>query len=173
MHHVGSVEPIQPRGEAGAHKPLGFWVSDDNDFGWADWCKAEDFGSYCYRYEVRLCAPERILWLCTEAEVREFADKYCKPPTWADNVRPSSFRRDPHFYYREPLWGRVATEFAGVIITPYQWPLRLKAGFSWYYGWDCASGVIWDGSVVADLIPTQMLEPWTERALPAGDSSDE
>ncbi len=24
----------------------------------------------------------------------------------------------------------------------------------WYYGWDCASGVIWDAEAVAELRPT-------------------
>lgn len=37
-------------------------------------------------------------------------------------------------------------EYAGIIITPYQWARRLE--LSWYYNWDCASGCIWDVSAI-------------------------
>lgn len=159
LHAVGSIAPIHPMGkhQCGAHKPLGFWVSDDSDFGWAEWCAGEGFGEYDYRYEVTLARPESLLWLRSEDAVRAFADEYCTPPAWHDEL-PQSFRDSARF--RSPMWGRIATKYAGVVITPYQWDLRLADAFSWYYGWDCASGVIWDGSAVASVREVPMIEPW-------------
>ena len=47
-------------------------------------------------------------------------------------------------------WRAVAGDYAGLIITPYQWSRRLEP-YSWYYGWDCASGCIWDPSAITDI----------------------
>ena len=44
-------------------------------------------------------------------------------------------------------WGYLATQYQGLIIAPYLWDLRLF-GPAWYYGWDCASGCIWDLTAV-------------------------
>jgi hypothetical protein len=44
-------------------------------------------------------------------------------------------------------WPRVAERFDGVIIAPYQWKHRLE--LMWYYGWDCASGCIWNARAVS------------------------
>ena len=38
-------------------------------------------------------------------------------------------------------WKKAARKYGGLIITPYQWDMRFE--LLWYYGWDCASGVIW------------------------------
>lgn len=165
MHAVGSVSPIHPEGKhkAGAHKPLGFWVSDDNDFGWAEWCEGERFGDYKYRYLVELARPDDLLWVRSLDALKAFSNEHCEPAAWTEGMAPS--RRD---YYREPRWGRLATKYAGVIITPYQWELRLADGFMWYYGWDCASGVIWDGSVVASVSEVPMVRnPWADKSVAA------
>lgn len=34
---------------------------------------------------------------------------------------------------------------------PYQWRRRNERGFSWYYGWDCASGCIWRASAIREI----------------------
>jgi hypothetical protein len=39
-------------------------------------------------------------------------------------------------------WERLAKEYDGVEIAPYQWQRRLSDQ-RWYYSWDCASGCIW------------------------------
>jgi hypothetical protein len=50
-------------------------------------------------------------------------------------------------------WVRVSEEYDGLEIAPYIWSRRLE--FMWYYGWDCASGVIWRprGATVSYLEP--------------------
>jgi len=36
----------------------------------------------------------------------------------------------------------VSKEYDGIEIAPYQWDARLS--LIWYYGWDVASGCIWN-----------------------------
>ncbi len=60
-------------------------------------------------------------------------------------------------------WIKVAKQYAGLIIAPYQWGYRLEPGTHWYYGWDCASGCIWDASVIEriEAIEPAISEPTT------------
>lgn len=41
-------------------------------------------------------------------------------------------------------WLKVKQKYQGIIIAPYQWKCRMAQETKWYYGWDCASGCIWD-----------------------------
>jgi hypothetical protein len=45
------------------------------------------------------------------------------------------------------MWGEVAEEYSGIIISPYS-RARSKS-YLWYYGWNCAGGCIWDTEIVA------------------------
>jgi hypothetical protein len=49
-------------------------------------------------------------------------------------------------YYPSIDWNKVAEEYQGIIIAPYRWEHRLD--MMWYYGWDCASGCIWDSKAI-------------------------
>jgi hypothetical protein len=48
-------------------------------------------------------------------------------------------------------WSKVAKDFDGIVITPYLWERRLDHHVNWYYGWDCASGCIWNTSVIETI----------------------
>jgi hypothetical protein len=48
-------------------------------------------------------------------------------------------------------WVRVAAEYAGILIAPYQRPVRHE--IMWYYTWDCASACIWDTSIIERVEP--------------------
>lgn len=57
------------------------------------------------------------------------------------------------------VWPRVVSDFAalgigGIEVAPYHFNFRGRSS-SWYYGWDAASGVIWEDSVLlaSTLIP--------------------
>ena len=53
-------------------------------------------------------------------------------------------------YAKEPIWPGVAAEgWAGIEIAPYIWARRLDGPARWYYGWDAASGCIWDPTAAA------------------------
>jgi hypothetical protein len=80
----------------------------------------------------------KVLHLKTPVEILEFQETYCVA----------------HPIMRSPGidWGRVAEQYHGIVIAPYQWSLRLD--LMWYYGWDCASGCIWDTWIVERVEPT-------------------
>lgn len=121
-------------------KPAGFWVSvEGNGDGWSDWCRSEQFGvdSLANEHVVTLKPDARILRIESAAGIDAFTDQY---GIAADRG---------HVYGID--WAAVAAEYQGIIITPYQWSRRLRPGSSWYYGWDCASGCIWDLSAVASV----------------------
>lgn len=118
-------------------KPRGLWLSVDGRQSWDEWCQSEDWGIdwLAHRHSVSLKKNNRVLFLRTPEAIREFTDQY-----WHDDP----LRRTYAHHRWEIDWPRVAQESSGIVIAPYQWSCRLESEFSWYYGWDCASGCIWD-----------------------------
>lgn len=117
-------------------KPNGFWLSDEStDDGWSHWCRSEDFGDRRLRYYHDFDADlTDVLHMSTAGELVSFTKKY-------KNHKPG---------YGAPIdWPRVGQKFKGVLITPYVYSCRLA--FSWYYTWDCASGVFWDTSCLTEI----------------------
>lgn len=118
-------------------KPRGLWLSDDQDLGWADWCRDN-------RYETGRLAVKTQFRLSDQAKVRMLRD--------ADAIRAfhAEFRGRPdmpeHLRLRDHFidWPTVAGLYDGILITPYQWELRLDLDLIWYCGWDCASACIWN-----------------------------
>lgn len=127
-----TLRPMAPEPMDGAYssgaaiKPKGFWYEVDGD--WRRWCEAENFGSYSHIHEVDL-ADCHMLFIDTLEKLDAFDDKYRQAP-----ILPTGL-------LYEIDWGMVARDFDGLEIAPYRWERRLD--FLWYYGWDCASGVIW------------------------------
>ena len=125
-------------------KPNGLWVSDENeDPSWRSWCEKEQFGpigtgAIVFEQEIEIVDDGSILHLAHEGAIRRFQQKFALK----EDFPPSINLID---------WKKVAESFKGVLITPYCWSLRLEPGFLWYYGWDCASGVIWDASAIARI----------------------
>ena len=119
-------------------KPTGLWLSDESDHGWKQWCEAEQFRTETlkYRTDFKLKNSDRILRLGSADKLKAFTEQFrANLPI----IGMSSIWID---------WDRVMKEFGGVVITPYIWECRLAPGFSWYYGWDCASGCVWDLSLL-------------------------
>lgn len=127
-----------------AMKPHGLWVSVDGPDGWPAWCRKEQFVDIDaqHRYRITLTARAEILRLSSPADLEAFKRSYGEPDgliRWAD----------------------VAAKWAGIIIAPYQWQVRYAIDSLWYYGWDCASGCIWDASAIASVteVTAQPAEP--------------
>lgn len=119
-------------------KPRGLWVSVEGADDWRSWCEAEGYGNpaeqYCY--QVTLKPAAKVLRLKTTAEILGFAKKYNADPY---------FGRIPTMMSGYGVdWPAVAEKYDGIIIAPYNWNLRLDNRTHWYYGWDCASGCIWN-----------------------------
>lgn len=124
-------------------KPRGLWLSDDSDEEscWPAWCRAETFQleNLRFQYRARLHAKAAVLILASAFEIDAFTTEYGRRPAW---------QRDRGYYRPEIDWPEVGQKYQGIIITPYQWTRRLEGGSPWYYGWDCASGCIWDISAL-------------------------
>lgn len=119
-------------------KPVGLWVSIGDE--WEKWCREEKFAleRLTCKYRVILKKEANILYLDTEDKIYDMHKKYpCKKESISKLI---GLDDDTH----EIDWLKVKSEYQGIIISPYQWECRLSLDSSWYYGWDCASGCIWD-----------------------------
>ena len=119
-----------------ALKPSGLWVSAGD--AWA--VAAEDmFGTEVVRHAslVTLAPDANILHLETIGDIDRFTEQYIDRP----------FDGCPQIID----WHRVAEQYQGILIVPYQSRRRLTPHTFWYYGWDCASGCIWDTAAVASV----------------------
>lgn len=150
-------------------KPYGFWVSVGE--GWKEWCEDADFclSSLSYKYEVILFENANILHLKSAEEILEFSKKYHKSTRDWD-IKSDTYQLD---------WDKVRQEYQGIIISPYQYYCRLNMDCNWYYGWDCASGCIWDLSCIQEFIFREYKEypngenEYDIRFFPLNDTSKE
>lgn len=148
-HLSTSPEPIVLRPGGGASdgfmKPPGFWYEVDGD--WQRWCRDEQWGVDTYRHihAVEL-GDTNMLMIDTLERLDGFHARF-------GHCDPLGVRSELFDYID---WAAVATEWDGVEIAPYQWDRRLT--LRWYYGWDCAAGVIWrpKGVTVTYLGPVDL-----------------
>lgn len=124
-------------------KPTGLWVSVKGDDDWQHWTQdnefAEDTTIPANEHTVTLTGNAQILTLGSMAEVFKFSDQFSLDTSW---------RRDHGRGYRID-WPLIAAQWDGIIIAPYQWECRYADRMFWYYGWDCASGCIWNLNAIA------------------------
>lgn len=127
------VKSIKARGNAINDKPSGLWYGID--YAWLEWCESESFCSYKYTYKLDV-DESKLLILPTVDAILAFNAEYAAPA----------------FYGWHTIdWPRVALKYGGIEIAPYQWDLRFNNRTRWYYGWDIASGCIWDASLVKSI----------------------
>ena len=145
-----AVHSVEQTADGRNDKPTGLWfsVGDDED-GWRAWCEdnmAEWIKDRIVT-EVVLTPTAKMLRLTGAEQIDAFTAEYSVTPTWASGMgeRGSLFER----YAID--WRRVASEYQGIIIAPYVWSRRIDDAARWYYGWDCASGCLWDAAAVASL----------------------
>ncbi len=138
LSHFTDAETLTPRTVKqdlrDKMKPRGLWVSVDGPRDWPEWCADENFRDTKaqHRYRVTLASSANILTLSTVESLVGFDIEY------GDGGDLGLID-----------WALVAAKYQGIIIAPYQWGHRL--GMLWYYGWDCASGCIWDASAIASV----------------------
>jgi hypothetical protein len=142
--------------EQGFMKPTGLWVSDeDAECSWRWWCIQEDFNldMLTHVHEVTLSNTANVLILETPGLVQEFGREF----VMQHGPFAGGSALGNHILMLD--WVRVIQRWHGLIITPYQWECRLKTDTSWYYGWDCASGVIWHPDAIGSVILREIVEP--------------
>lgn len=116
-------------------KPDGLWysVESGNEDDWASWCRGEDYNleglRFAHNVEIDFSS---ILVIETPEALLDFDRQFR-----ASEV-PGSLRFD------QINWGEVVALYDGIEIAPYQWGLQLDSRVTWYYPWDCASGVVWN-----------------------------
>ena len=127
------------------NKPPGLWVSVEGEYDWKYWCEAEEFHLEGLKvsYEVVLKEDANILHLKTPEQIINLRLEYpWIKPQWRDEVGTKlcgSYEID---------WEKMMGKYQGIIIAPYQFSCRMHNDSCWYYGWDCASGCIWDLSCI-------------------------
>ena len=123
----------------GINKPSGLWLSDENDYGWSQWCQDNDFRLKGLKYKTTIKVDtSNVFVIQSVEELKEFNSKY--------GIKKGNFKKDPYFLLEDYFinWDLLKNTHKGIIITPYLHQVRLE--YMWYYGWDCASGCIWDTS---------------------------
>lgn len=142
-------------------KPTGLWFSvedfeDDDDQTWKTWCIQEDFNLeyLTKKHKITLKQDAQILHISNLNEFNAFEESFITVQAniicSIENGRRIFSIKEKSFQEYSIDWIRVIMNFQGIIIAPYLWERRL-GGFlpcnwysNWYYGWDCASGCIWD-----------------------------
>lgn len=117
----------------------GLWVSAESgrQDGWRDWCEGSGFGlaNLTCATEIVLKRKAKPLRIRTAAALCDFSKSYATTHADIDVID----------------WEAVMRDWPAIIIAPYQHLHRHNV--IWYYGWDCASGVIWDASIIAAVRP--------------------
>ena len=124
----------------GNFKPKGFWY--DVSLDWLRWLEGEnylndDHWMRPYLYEVFI-NEAACLTIRDVAELDAFHERYSKLML-------------PGLHLKDIDWDLIAERYSGVEIAPYLWERRLYTGFTWYYAWDCASGVVWRPDALKDI----------------------
>jgi hypothetical protein len=146
--------------QSGHPKPNGLWFDINGD--WRQWCEATEFRleNLRYRHTVTIHDRSRILVLKSAREVDAFTRKYGRnlsghiqllQSTKAMDVFTREYGRDlfgdiQRQFSNYIMWGEVAEKHSGIILDPYSRTRSLI--YLWYYGWNCASGCVWDTSVI-------------------------
>ena len=128
-------------------KPCGLWVSVQGERDWREWCKCEGFGISQYAHRVKLHDEANILYLKSCADLDKFTKNWGTVIYLTDIYKTTAID-----------WRKVALSYQGVVIAPYQWRRRMSDHTSWYYGWDCASGCIWDHKAIREIIRVPELD---------------
>ena len=117
-----------------AMKPNGFWYGFGSE--WIDWTRSEMpdwIGKYIYSVDI---GTTNVLQIKTHMELMQFSREYSQVGLMSKVYREGEVID----------WKKVASKYDGIEINPYQFEARYK--YLWYYGWDIASGCVWNLSGV-------------------------
>jgi tRNA nucleotidyltransferase/poly(A) polymerase len=129
-------------------KPNGLWYEcqDGSSETWEEFCDAglsTGYGKYDGTYNVVLNDYE-ILFILDEFDFKKFNKMYSvNHPSDPDGSKGLDKMID---------WPTVASHYAGIEICPYRADKRNDDDAFWYYGWDVASGCVWNSSGVKEVI---------------------
>lgn len=139
-------------------KPRGFWfgVEDDpEETTWRDFCNEERFrvDHVEFKYLITLKDTAKILCLKTPEEMKQFSFHYKNDDPDLHGI--SIPFHEVHSVYAID-WQKVSEEYDGIIIPKQMNHAFFESGISsWYFGWDVASGCIWNLDAIESLILQQ------------------
>lgn len=169
--HLTEVRSVKQTDEdERGDKPRGLWVSVEGDDDWKSWCEGESFALEYLTHptEVILSQSANLLKISGANALRDFHKRYGCRAYYADRMS------EPWRYEGYAIrWIDIAAQYDGIIIAPYVWDLRLDMGMRWYYGWDCASGCIWNSRAVAKLVPLHPAPDSDDRTNSSTDATGE
>ena len=128
----GEFRNVQQETSGYPRKPEGLWYSCGES--WKEWIEQEGLGrrlDYKHRYEIQI-NKNTMYMIATLEELDAFHKRYKIRGKFGDPAID---------------WKAVQDDgYAGIEICPYQW--KRRTAYFWYYGWDVASGCIWDKSAI-------------------------
>ena len=128
-------------------KPAGLWYECQDGSGdtWEEFCTTGFSKGYQYDSTYNIILNDyNILFIPDIHHFEKFAKMYSVNHT-ADPDGAKGFDKMID-------WPNVAKHYAGIEICPYLWAKRDDDDSFWYYGWDVASGCVWDQSGIKELI---------------------
>lgn len=123
-------------------KPFGLWISIGA--AWRKWCEDENWGldGIIVEHKITLNQNANILHLRNFGQIIDFAQTFSK------NKAVLGFKNFNSMFID---WPQIALLYDGIIISPYCWTARNDPHTAFYYGWDCASGCIWNLNAIKSL----------------------
>ncbi len=120
------------------NKPYGFWYGFGNE--WIEWTEMagpELKGEYVHKVDID---GSNILQIKDYSEIERFTKEY-----------QSNHQIIPGVIF-DIDWSRIEFQYDGIEINPYIYQALMSNKFLWYYGWDVASGCIWNLSKVKIIL---------------------
>lgn len=132
--------------QTAGRKPKGLWYACGNEWlSWLTYEMPEWIGNYVYSIDVN---EGSILNIRSYDQLIEFDKNYGVKTEWSSHID----------------WEKVANRYDGIEICPYIYEARYS--LDWYYGWDVASGCIWNPSAVQSI--KLIAEKTSNRTKPEG-----
>ena len=123
----------------GRAKPGGLWftVGENEDERWKNLrlSNGDSPELFEYRTEIIIAADAKILYVHSTSDLDAVTAKY-------GNHSES-----------EIDWPKIAREYDGIILAPYNSQWSNSARKKWYASWDLASGCIWNKDAISKLVP--------------------
>lgn len=142
IHYTGKLikklNPFPPQDNKvyTARKPIGLWYATNNE--WKEFCNELGETNNSFTYKVIIPDDFKLLVIDTLDKLLEFNEKF-----GFDERGFGMIMID---------WEKVSKEYDGIEISPYQYNKVNGLNFSWYYGWDVASGCLWNNNFKVELI---------------------
>jgi hypothetical protein len=117
-------------------KPSGLWYGIGTS--WIDWVKSEmPKWDYENIFEVKI-NESKVLKIDNIDDLYEFTEKY--EDQSLNNTMMSNYYID---------WNKLSNEYSGIEIVPHIY--EAVYDLNWYYGWDVASGCIWNKNGIINI----------------------